>query len=161
MRRLRKCVEKANAARTAIVEDSPEVDLRTCIEASEAISEFVDGKGMLKDEVLKILLAALDEVSNISPEIQEDFEMEIEDLTNAFERAKKLIEEMGEAYQAPDHLQLAREIVKPPKPDGKPLNTSYLQDLLRNCQSSKRTRLQHDGCLSHQSSRTEGPSQRN
>ena len=77
---LRKCVEKANAARTAIVEDSPEVDLRTCIEASEAISEFVDGKGMLKDEVLKILLAALDEVSNISPEIQEDFEMEIEDL---------------------------------------------------------------------------------
>ena len=56
LRRLRKCVEKANAARTAIVEDSPEVDLRTCIEASEAISEFVDGKGILKDEVLKILL---------------------------------------------------------------------------------------------------------
>ena len=72
--------------------------------------------------------------------------MEIEDLTNAFERAKKLIQEMDEAYQAPDHLQLAREIVKLRKR----LQTSYLQDLLRNCPILQKNRLQHDGCFPHQ-----------
>lgn len=129
LRRLRDCVDRANRARTSIVEDSPEVDLRTCIEASEAVLNFVEGNGIVKDEVLSILLAALKEVSNISSEIQEDFEMDVEDLTKAFERAKKLIDEMGEAYQAPEHLQLAREIVKLRKG----WETSYLQDLLRNC----------------------------
>jgi len=129
LRRLRDCVDRANKARTSIVEDSSEVDLRTCIEASEAILEFVDGKRNDKNEVLNILLAALQEVNGISSEIQEDFEPEVEDLTRAFQRAKQLIEEMGEAYQAPDHLQLGREIVKLISP----LQTSYLQDLLRNC----------------------------
>ena len=73
--------------------------------------------------------------------------MEIEDLTNAFDRAKKLIEEMGEAYQAPDHLQLAREIVKLRKRFANLVSTRFVEKLP---DSPKRTRLQHDGCFPHQ-----------
>lgn len=128
-RRLRQCVKNADTGRTSIVEDSPDVNLSSCIQASEAVQEFVDGKGINKNEVVNILGAALQEVKNISPEVKEDFDMEVDAITRALQKAKELIEDMGEAYQAPDHLQLAREIVKLRKR----IQTSYLQDLLRNC----------------------------